>query len=1846
MERYICIHAHCYQPPRENPWLEAIEVQDSAAPYHDWNERIAAECYAPNSVARIMDQEGRIASITNNYARISFNAGPTLLAWLEEHSPETYQAILTADQESQQRFGGHGSAIAQAYNHIIMPLATRRDKITQIHWGVRDFEHRFGRKPEGMWLPELAVDLETLDLMAEHGIRFTILSPHQAQRIRSLEGGDWHEVYGERIDPTMPYLQRLPSGRTIALFFFDGPISHELVHQSLLRNGEQFAHRLISGFNETRHHTQLLHVASEGEIYGHYQRHGDMALAYALHYIEHHSDNIHITNYGEHLERFPPTYEVEIIENTSWNCTKGIERWRSARGTSTGKHPTWSQAWRAPLRAAFDWLRDTLAPRFEQHSKYMFYDPWEARNDYISVILDRSYEHVAAYLARHTTHVLDDAEQVQALNLLELQRQLLLMYTSSGWFFDDLSNSETVQVIQYTGRALQLARTLFNDSTLEEDYLARLEQARSNLTEHRDGRHLYEKLVKPAEIDLHKVAAHYAVSSLFEKYPEETMIYCYAVQEEEYHRFEPGMSKVVLGRARITSVINHESHMLDFCVLHFGDHNVNAGVQDATPGAEYRALVDDVTEATEHGDIAEVVRLLDRYFGGFHYSVHSLFRNAQRTFLDTMLETTLTDDEAIYRQLYERRAPLMQLLSSLKAPLPKTMHATAEFIINGELRRALEELPPDDEQIEMLLERATTWNVYLDNASLSYTFQHTLEQIARQMMRQPDDLDLLEKLHDLVEVTPSFPFEVNFWKIQNAYYEIVTSFYVEMQERADDGEEYARTWTEQFITLGEKLGIRVTEMQHISTAATVASITQEVLSQIHTSHGTYRIQFSPDFTFHHALEIADYLHELGVSKLYSSPIFKPRAGSGHGYDVCDHNEINPALGGEEGFDTLTRALKQHGLSILLDIVPNHMGIGDVCNTWWMDVLENGPSSNYASYFDIEWKPVKPELEGKVLLPTLGDQYGRILESGQLRMVYEDGAFYVDYYELRFPIAPDTYDHILAYSLDGLSETLGSEHEDLHEYLSILTAISYLPPRNETDAEKRAERNREKEVIKRRIASLYQQNPDVAAAIYAAVQTFNGTVGDPSSFDLLDNLLEQQAYRPAFWRVAAEEINYRRFFDINELAAIRPEEDDVFQDTHALIFRLLTESKITGLRIDHIDGLYDPVTYLQKLQERYVFHQVKARLERVRTSMPDDETLAARISARMAALMESRSNPGDDGSAAEASAAVTPWPLYVVAEKILGEDESLPSAWAVHGTSGYDFLSTANNLFVDRRNRAAFDSIYQQFTGRDVPFSQMVNANKKMIMLVSMASEIYALAHQLERIAERNRRYRDFTLDTLTFAIREVIAGLSVYRTYISDPETVTPRDRHYIEAAIADAKRRNPRTAAVVFDFIKETLLLSNLSDFRPDDQEMLTRWVRKFQQVSGPVMAKGVEDTSFYVYNRLVSLNEVGGHPEDFGYTVETFHELNIKNQRSWPLTMLNSSTHDTKRSEDVRARINVLSELPEAWQAALERWHTLNTRHHIEVNGEPAPSRNDEYLLYQTLIGAFPFALLAPGTSNAEEWATFRERITAYMQKATKEAKVHTSWVNPNEAYDQSVSDFVHGVLHEHDNSAFIDDMRRFAQRIASYGIFNSLSQTLLKLTSPGVPDIYQGTELWDFSLVDPDNRRPVAFGQRRDTLQHMKQRIAQEEHDLRAFTSELLEQSHDGRIKLYLIYRTLHFRHTHGHLFTHSSYTPLECSEQYQQHLCAFVRTLADERMLVVVPRLIASLTGETERPPLGHAVWGDAWLLLPDEAAGQRYRHHLTGEVLTVETHNGTTGLPVANILGTFPVGLLYRLPPDA
>ncbi|HEX2913563.1 MAG TPA: malto-oligosyltrehalose synthase [Chloroflexia bacterium] len=990
---------------------------------------------------------------------------------------------------------------------------------------------------------------------------------------------------------------------------------------------------------------------------------------------------------------------------------------------------------------------------------------------------------------------------------------------------------------------------------------------------------------------------------------------------------------------------------------------------------------------------------------------------------------------------------------------------------------------------------------------------------------------------------------------------------------------------------------------------------------------TYRVQFNKFFTFKDATRQVSYLRKLGITDLYASPYLRASTESLHGYDICDHSQLNPGIGSEEDYREFCAALNCEGLRQVLDIVPNHMGITEECNRWWMDVLENGPSSIYASYFDIDWKPVKDELEYKVLIPILGDQYGVVLERGELQIKFEveEGSFYLDYWEHRQPINPRTYPVILNLALERLQEQLGLADEAVLELQSIITNLGYLPPRWESDYPKVMERNREKEILKRRLASLCAVSPVVDRAIEEAVRLLNGTPTNPESFDRLDKLIDEQAYRPAYWRVAADEINYRRFFDVNQLAAIRVENPRVFEESHRLIFKLIEAGQVTGLRVDHADGLWDPAGYLWNLQATYFLVLARQEAAQVLEHEPDEEEWAQLALPLLEQLERERKlNPASPLLKA----------LYVVVEKILEPGESLPANWKVDGTSGYDFLNQVNGLFVDPNGAKPIEELYTRFIGTKWRYADLVYSRKVQISRSSLASEINVLARLLSRIAEQDRRFRDFTLNNLRFAIREVIACFPVYRTYIvTNSGQVEKTDQIYIERAIATARRRNPARDALVFDFIRE-LLLFRLAEHAPEShRELQYEFVMKFQQVTGPVMAKGLEDTTFYLYNRLISLNEVGGDPEQFGQSVETFHRQNAERLKSWPHALLTSSTHDTKRSEDVRARINVLSEIPHEWRATLNRWARFNERHRTTgLDGKALPDRNDEYLFYQTLIGIWPFS--EPGE---KEYLELVERVQAYMVKAIREAKFNTSWLNPNQEYEEAVHSFVAEALKPGRTNLFLKHFKEFQARTTHYGMFNSLSQLLLKMTSPGVPDFYQGTELWDLSLVDPDNRRTVDYNLRQRLLDELPDQAGAEE------ARQLVASKSNGLVKLYLMRQALQYRTANPGLFEKGLYLPLGSQGPLAENICAFARSLESKTVITVVPRLLARLRGGRLVDPLGAEIWEGNDLVINGEEGPGSYRNILTGEVIsTISSESQIYRLPLATVLASFPVALLEKV----
>ena len=960
---------------------------------------------------------------------------------------------------------------------------------------------------------------------------------------------------------------------------------------------------------------------------------------------------------------------------------------------------------------------------------------------------------------------------------------------------------------------------------------------------------------------------------------------------------------------------------------------------------------------------------------------------------------------------------------------------------------------------------------------------------------------------------------------------------------------------------------------------------------------TYRLQFNRFFTFSDARRLVPYLHGLGVTDCYASSFLKAIPGSLHGYDLVDPAALNPEVGTEETYREFVRSLKDHGMGMILDVVPNHMGIGMSVNAWWMDVLENGPSSSYSNFFDIDWDPVKPELKDKVLLPVLGDLYGIVLESQDLVLAYESGSFFVRCYDYRLPVDPKSWVMILSHRLEDLIRQAGVTDPHVQELQSIITALGHLPPRSERDRPRIEERYREKEIIKKRLTALAGESPAVARFIEDNIRLYNGEKGEPRSFDLLERLLDDQAYRLAYWRVASEEINYRRFFDINELAAIRMEEPSVFRECHALIFRLLKEGAATGLRIDHVDGLYDPGDYLRQLQ--------------------------AWAHAELSVQEENRE--GEDRR------------FFLIVEKILGRDETLPVTWPVQGTTGYEFLNMVNGLFVDAANRRAFDEIYCKFIGDRIVYDDLVYEMKQLIMRVSMASEINVLGHQLNRISERDRRSRDFTLNILTHAIREIIACFPVYRTYVTKgSETIMDRDRAYIQQAVSRAKRRNPARSTLVFDFVQD-LLLKQAPERLQESREELIQFAMKFQQTTSPVTAKGVEDTAFYIYNRLVSLNEVGAEPDQFGLSVDAFHGRMRERQARWPCSLSATSTHDTKRSEDVRVRIDALSEIPQAWKTHVVLWSKLNKKHKAEPYGKPVPDRNEEYLLYQTLIGAWPFP-----PCDDPQYRAFCDRIQAYMVKALKEAKIHTSWVNPDQAYDDGVRAFIESILDRSTPNPFLEDFQPFQTQIAHCGMYNSLSQLVLKIAAPGIPDFYQGTDVWDLSLVDPDNRRPVDYSHRSQRLDDLHRACAEAGSDRCSLVRNLLAHSTDGRIKLYVTMTALSCRRDHAALFLKGEYVPLDGQGAKKDHLCAFARIYEDAAIVVVVPRLMAGLIPDAKTPPIGPAVWGDTWIRVPSWKAASPYRNLFTGEVLSTTTVGAQQVLPLSRVFGEFPVAVLERM----
>ncbi|HWY41627.1 MAG TPA: malto-oligosyltrehalose synthase [Chthoniobacterales bacterium] len=936
---------------------------------------------------------------------------------------------------------------------------------------------------------------------------------------------------------------------------------------------------------------------------------------------------------------------------------------------------------------------------------------------------------------------------------------------------------------------------------------------------------------------------------------------------------------------------------------------------------------------------------------------------------------------------------------------------------------------------------------------------------------------------------------------------------------------------------------------------------------------TYRLQFNRWFTFAQAREIVPYLHELGVSDVYASPYFQASPESMHGYDITDHNQLNAAIGSREEYDSFVAELSAHGMGQILDFVPNHMGVMQPGNKWWMDVLENGPSSMYAPYFDIDWHPLKADLQEKVLLPILGDQYGRVLERGEFKVHFEEGAFFLEYRNQQLPIAPGTYRYVLELALENLAEY--KDEPFYAEFQSILTALEYLPRRTETDPEKIAERAREKEIVKRRLEWRCQEAPQVQRAIEKALGEINGRPGDSRSFDKLDELLNAQSYRLAFWRVAAEEINYRRFFDVNDLAAIRMELPEVFEAAHHLVLDLARTGAVTGLRIDHPDGLYLPKEYLDKLQRR----SAKA----LGITLPKD------------------------GRA-----------VYMVVEKILTGAERLRADWPVHGTTGYDFTNQLAGVLVDGSAEATITKTFHRFIGHTMHFGHLVYAKKRLVMRIALANEVEVLGNLLDRLSEKNRWYRDFTFEALARAVRETIACFPVYRTYLAPGQPVSEEDRQVIERAIAAAKRRNPAIEESIFNFVRDILLFRFPENLDAQAREEHARFVLKFQQFTGPIMAKGVEDTVFYIYNRLAALNEVGGEPQQFGISVEAFHERNLDRHRNWAATLLATSTHDTKRSEDVRARMLAISEIAETWRRSLPKWRSANRRWKKDVDESEAPDANEEYLLYQTLLGTWPVG--SDGAPQRDVGPEYTERIQNYMTKALNEAKLNTSWIRPNEPWLAATRDFVARILDPTPKNRFLPLFLPVAEEIARLGAINSLAQTLLKLTSPGVPDIYQGTEIWNFSLVDPDNRRTVDYKSRAEMLSCLSSKTPE----------QLLQNWPDSRIKMFLSQRALRLRAEHIDLFQRGSYLSLRMTGTFADCCIAFARQLDKKWIVVMAPRLSSRLGF----PPIGER-WQDTAVELPEALATESGREIFTGREVPIQNRQ----IHVADAMSTLPFAVV-------
>jgi (1->4)-alpha-D-glucan 1-alpha-D-glucosylmutase len=936
---------------------------------------------------------------------------------------------------------------------------------------------------------------------------------------------------------------------------------------------------------------------------------------------------------------------------------------------------------------------------------------------------------------------------------------------------------------------------------------------------------------------------------------------------------------------------------------------------------------------------------------------------------------------------------------------------------------------------------------------------------------------------------------------------------------------------------------------------------------------TYRLQLHREFTLRDAARVVPHLAALGISHVYTSPLLKARPGSLHGYDVVDHTVLNPELGTPEDFDRFVATLHEHGLGLIVDIVPNHLGVMGDSNPWWLDVLENGPAAQAAANFDIDWRPNRPAMRNRLLVAVLGAPYGAVLERGEIKVTFDAarGEFSVRYHEHCFPLDPREYPRIFA--APGAAPI--ADEADRADFESLLNSFGHLPPRENVSEAAQAERYRDKEAHKRRFVRLIERSPAVLARIEAAIEKMNGVEGQPESFDALDGLLEAQAYRLAYWRVAVDEINYRRFFDVNDLAALRMDKAAVFEATHALILEWVGQGKIDGLRIDHSDGLYDPEAYFARLQQAVA---------------------------------------GVTGSDA---------PFYVVTEKILATHENLPRQWQVQGTTGYEFGALATTWLVDPGSERVLSRFYGQFTGEPRSFEEIACLGKKLVMRVALSAEVEVLATQFDRIAQLDRHTADFTRPALRDALIETIASFPVYRTYVSD-RGVQDEDKRIVHWAIGIARKRSLAADVSVFDFLRD-VLLGDEGQGRPVAHRIaMLEFAMKFQQVTSPVTAKGVEDTALYRYNRLLCLNEVGGDPRRYGISPQAFHQSSAERMRAWPNNMLASSTHDSKRGEDVRARLAVLSEVPDLWKRHVSRWARLNRSKRRLLDDGPAPSRNDEYLLYQTLLGVW---------DAREDTATLRDRLQAYMVKATREAKISTSWLNPNPEYEQGVSDFVAKLLDDPERSAFLHDFRKLAQIVEYFGRLNSLVQVALKIAAPGVPDFYQGTEVQALTLVDPDNRRAVDFDAAQRELDQVRKWLRESPRD--DLLARVLDDETGRAAKLLVTSMLLELRKEHPQVFAQGRYEPIAVTGERKEHLLAFARVHEGKSIIVVVPRWMCKLSrGELVRP-VG-AVWGDA--RLQGEVGGSFVELFSDRKINAAASGQGMS-IAVADALARFPIAVL-------